>query len=164
MKLSISITFTFCTRISFAIKAGLATETTVVSKKARRGALDSGPREPQGHFRSAALDNFGRRPPNGSMIKPIARPGSAAGRRTMQPIASIPGLPDINHPAVDEPVAEDTDARVIQRIPFAVSIELLEHAQFFIEPDVSIPHGSSRKIFRDGRNWPTPHSLVQKKT
>ncbi len=47
-------------------------------------------------------------------------------------------LPDVDHPAADRLLADDADAPVIERIPFAMSITLLEHRQFFIEMDVPI--------------------------
>jgi hypothetical protein len=72
-------------------------------------------------------------------------------------------FPDIDHPAADHPITKHTDAKIIERVPFAESVTFLEHSQFLVEPDVPVPHGVSRAMFPDRRNEQSPCSLVKEK-
>jgi hypothetical protein len=72
-------------------------------------------------------------------------------------------FPDIDHPTADHPITKHTDAKIIERVPFAESVTFLEHSQFLVEPDVPVPHGVSRAMFPDRRNEQSPCSLVKEK-
>jgi hypothetical protein len=41
--------------------------------------------------------------------------------------------PDIDHPAADDPVAENADSLVIERIPISKRVGLLKDRQFFVQ-------------------------------
>lgn len=56
----------------------------------------------------------------------------------MQMITPAFILPDIDHAPANQAVAENADAVVVERIPFAVQVGLLEGGQFFIQWNVSV--------------------------
>ena len=54
------------------------------------------------------------------MLEPVVRRSCAAHRRAMQMEATLRIPPRINHAARDDPVANGTNALVVERIPFPV--------------------------------------------
>ena len=49
-------------------------------------------------------------------------------------------FPHIDHPAADEAIAKNTDALVIEGMPFTESVQFLQHPSFLIKPDMPVPH------------------------
>jgi hypothetical protein len=50
-------------------------------------------------------------------------------------------FPHIDHPAADDAITKNTDALVIERLPFAESVGFPQHSQFLVEPDMPVSHG-----------------------
>jgi hypothetical protein len=59
----------------------------------------------------------------------------------MEAITAVVILPNVDHPAGDDSVAKDTDAPIIERIPFAITVGFLEHGQSIRQSDVSVHSG-----------------------
>ena len=53
-------------------------------------------------------------------------------------VGAVPSLPDVNHPPGDHLLAEDANALIIQRMPFAMSIGGLKRHQFIIQAYVLV--------------------------
>ena len=53
-------------------------------------------------------------------------------------VGAVPSLPDVNHPPGDHLLAEDANALIIQRMPFAMSIGGLTRHQCIIQAYVLV--------------------------
>jgi hypothetical protein len=47
----------------------------------------------------------------------------------MEMITAVAILPDINHSSANDPIAQDADAPVIQRVPLAMTVGFLQYGQ-----------------------------------
>lgn len=56
----------------------------------------------------------------------------------MQVIATSRSLPDINHPARDEAIANNTHSAIVQRRPLPARVGLLKNGQFFVQSHVFV--------------------------
>jgi hypothetical protein len=72
------------------------------------------------------------------MVKPIAGSGGTTRSGAVDMITAIALRVDIDHPAIDYPVAEDADAPIIKRVPFSEGVCFAEGEQFFGEREVFI--------------------------
>lgn len=72
------------------------------------------------------------------MMKPVARRSRATGRLAVQMVHAALIFPDVDHPATDHSVTENTDPAVIERLPFPKGVRFLEHSQLFVEPDAPV--------------------------
>src|SRR4029077_19205906 len=79
--------------------------------------------------------------PDWSMIKPIAWRRWTTGSWAMKPITPSTILPDIDHPAADNPIAKHTDPPVVEGRPFAKTVGLLKYRQLILQSNVLVHWG-----------------------
>jgi hypothetical protein len=101
--------------------------------------LSRGQPKPEDRFPSRR--NRSRSGTGGSVEKPVAGRSRASRCGAMQMKRPALIFPDINHSPADHAITKNTDALVIERLPFAESVGFLQHSQFLVEPDMPVSHG-----------------------
>jgi hypothetical protein len=79
-----------------------------------------------------------------SAVEPVARQRGAAFRRAAQGIPVAVVAHDLDFASRNDPVAQDADPRIIERIPFPARIGLLQDREFFIGQEMAIHHGQTQ--------------------
>lgn len=78
-----------------------------------------------------------------AVIKPVARQRGTTFRRAPQRITAGPIVHDLNLPPGNRPVAQDTDALIIERIPLSPRIGCLEEGELIFGQEVRFHYGGN---------------------
>jgi hypothetical protein len=82
----------------------------------------------------------------------------------MEMINSARVAPDVDHSSGDNPIANCTDAAVVEGKPLPAPVRLTQDAQFLVQPNVLILHSESSVLLEIDPaaffGWPTAGSEI----